>query len=95
MSARIPVYEKVGGKRVACYDSGPEHFDRYTVVYLDYPEHDGLFSYVGMNGFPTHPHYGFGQHGSCRLGRHLGKRILFADLPEGCRKLVEYEMEEE
>jgi hypothetical protein len=52
-----------------------------------------------MNAAPFHPQ-GFGQHGEsdrgpvdfppCRLGRrnHLGKRILFADLPPDCQRLV-------
>ncbi len=57
------------------------------------------YAYAGMSAEPFHPQ-GFGQHGEsdrgpvdypvARLGRrnHLGKRILFADLPPDCQRLV-------
>jgi len=57
------------------------------------------YAYVGMSENPFHPQ-GFGQHGEsdrgpvdrpvASLGRrnHLGKRILFADLPPDCQRLV-------
>lgn len=78
--------------------------DRYTAVYLRplTDQKTGrpiAWGYVGMNAAPFHPQ-GFGQHGEsdrgpvdfppCRLGRrnHLGKRILFADLPPDCQRLV-------
>lgn len=43
-----------------------------------------------MSSMPFHPQ-GFGQHGEIedpRGGKHLGKRIKFAELPEDCQKLV-------
>ena len=82
-----PGYERVNGKRIACYDDG-KSVDRYTVVYLDEPAGEpGLYAAVGMNASPFHPQ-GFGQHTTAMLGRHLGRRIPFGQLPEDCRKLV-------
>jgi hypothetical protein len=64
------------------------------------------FAYAGMSAEPFHPQ-GFGQHGEsdrgpadfppCRLGRrnHLGKRILCADLPEDCQRLVLQDLTED
>lgn len=66
------------------------------------PIHRQRYGYVAMSSCPFHPQ-GFGQHvessmnwpvdwqsGIPRLGRrnHLGKRILFADLPPDCQRLV-------
>ena len=79
--------------------------DRYTVVYLDEWRHQSsygcgsgdckdcygprLYQYLGMNDLPFHPSYGIAQHGECVIGRHLGKRIAFANLPEDCRRAIE------
>jgi len=79
---------KVNGKRVAIYDNGGKSFDRYTVVYLwAGKDRIGRHSCVEMSECPFHPH-GFGQHGDCQNGRHLGKRIQFEDLPSQCQRLV-------
>lgn len=75
-------------KNVKCYDNGGETADRYTAVYIDQPERQpGTFACVGMSAEPFHPQ-GFGQHSTAMLGKHLGKRIAFADLPADCRRLV-------
>ena len=75
-------------KSVRCYDNGGKTFDRFTVVYLDYPERGrNIYSARGMSENPTHPQ-GFGQGCTAQLGRHLGKRIAFSELPEACRKVV-------
>lgn len=75
-------------KNIKCYDNGGTTIDRYTVVYLDYPEREpGTFMAVGMNSEPFHPQ-GFGQHCSAVPGRHLGKLISFEELPADCQKLV-------
>jgi hypothetical protein len=81
-------YERVNGQRIACYDDGKSG-DRYTVVYLDEPDGRKLRCYaaVGMSAAPFHPQ-GIGQHCMATVGRHLGKRIKFVDLPEDCRRLV-------
>ena len=85
---KFDLTERVNGQRVRCYDYGCTCADRYTVVYLDQPEHDDLFACVGMSASPFHPQ-GIGQHSAAKVGRHLGKQIPFASLPEDCRKLVE------
>lgn len=81
--------------RIVCYDNGGRSADRYTVVYLDMPEDDlrrhyrrRLYTCLGMNRLPFHPHQGIGMHGSAMVGRHLGQRIPFAALPDDCRKAV-------
>ena len=88
-------YEKINNSRIACYDMGDdsEVADRYTVVYVDYPVSPGNKRYncVGMSALPFHPQ-GVGQHSMAMLGKHLGKRILFKDLPEDCQKLVNQDL---
>jgi hypothetical protein len=55
---------------------------------MDWPENrPGCFQSVSMNQEPFHP-MGIGQHGAAMPGRHLGKRIVFNQLPEDCQKLV-------
>lgn len=64
---------------VRCYDNTSFPLDRYTVVYMDRsPEQAarGLYESVGLC------------HCEARLGKHLGKRIPFAELPEGLRRTV-------
>jgi hypothetical protein len=81
--------ELVNGQPVRVYDSEGE-VDRYTVVFMDTPacrENPKLLCCLGMNGSPFHPQ-GIGQHSGAMIGRHLGKRIRFADLPEDCQKLT-------
>jgi hypothetical protein len=86
------------------YDDGGKTIDRYTVCYTGRYRHKtgGVFWYVGMDAFPCHPR-GFGQHGEHYrqidvnkwgfapiVGRknHLGRRILFKDLPIACKTLI-------
>jgi hypothetical protein len=88
--------EVINGQRIRCYDSGGS-FDRYTVAYMqkeDWGYKDSPFYPMrGMSANPFHP-LGFGQMCHGTPGRHLGKRIAFADLPEDCRKLVEQDTKE-
>ena len=86
--------EMVNGKRIKCYDNGGRSCDRYTVAYLDWDMDRGLYSGVGMSALPFNPQ-GFGQHCTMKLGRHLGKRIMFKDLPPDCQKLVTQDQTEE
>ena len=82
---------------IRCYDNGGRSIDRYTVVFMDWPEvRPGVFAALAMNVAPFHPQ-GFGQHCTARPGRHLGRRVQLADLPEDCQKLVRMDlaMEEE
>lgn len=79
--------------RIRCYDNGGKTLDRYTVVYLDQPEGNGMFACVGMSEDPFHPQ-GIGQHSSAMIGRHLGERIAFCKLPEKCQRLVNQDLQE-
>lgn len=81
---------------IRIFDFGEEHLERYTVIFTKKPIHlkgssrSGIFIFVGMSNNPFHPQ-GFGQHGETkdpRGGKHLGKRITFAELPPDCKKLV-------
>ena len=93
--------ETVLGQPIRVYDSGGSG-DRYTVVFMNradygydrnYIRQTGCDFYpcVGMSGAPFHPQ-GICQHTDCKLGKHLGKRIPFAQLPEDCRKAVFQEL---
>jgi hypothetical protein len=85
--------EKINGHPVRCYDNGGASCDRYTAVYMDQHEPGrALFASVGMSAAPFHPQ-GFGQHGMASTGRHLGRRIPFADLPPDCQRLVKRDLE--
>ena len=79
---------------IRIYDNGGKTFDRYTVIYMDFPERmTGVYEAVGMSTNPFHPQ-GFGQHCTAMPGKHLGKRIQFKDLPDDCKRLVWYDLEE-
>lgn len=76
---------------VRIYDNGGKTVDRYTAVYLDQPERQpGVFACVAMSANPFHPQ-GFGQHSTAVLGRHLGRVISRAELPQDCRLLLNSE----
>lgn len=72
-------------------DNGGKTFDRYTVVYDVIGDSKGYYSLVGMSAYPFDPQ-GFGQHGTGMPGRHLGKKIKFADLPADCQTLVNQDL---
>ena len=87
--------EKLFGQLIRCYDNGVASWDRYTVVYMDVPKTQrGTFWSVGMSSSPFHAQ-GFGQHCTAMPGRHLGRRIRFADLPADCQKLVTQDLQPE
>jgi hypothetical protein len=82
--------EKIGNERLAIYDNGGKTFDRFTVIFANILEREKptrSYYAIGMSEHPRHPQ-GFGQHCSAMAGRHLGKRILFASLPEDCKSVV-------
>lgn len=72
-------------KNVRVYDNGGKTQDRYTLVFMSFPAGNGRYECLGMDEQPYHP-LGFRQHGTAVCGRHLGKRIRWEQLPEGCRK---------
>lgn len=76
---------------IRCYDNGGKTADRYMVVYMDIYEgwklHRRLYGSRSMSDSPFHPQ-GVAIYGEAMLGKHLGKRIKFAELPPDCQKLV-------
>jgi len=86
--------EVIAGHSIRVYDDGGRTIDRYTVVFMDQPEHSFIcgrsFACLGMNGAPFHPQ-GFCQHSQARIGTHLGKRIAFSSLPDDCQRAVRQE----
>ena len=74
----------------AIYDNGGETFDRYT-VYFTMKNYQSYYECLGMSAEPFHPQ-GFGQHGTGQLGPHNGKRIQFSELPAGCQKAVNQDL---
>jgi hypothetical protein len=85
---RIPTNEIILGQPVRCYDSARHGMDRYTVVYMHWPEKAcSTYSAIGMDSRPFHPQ-GVGMHCAAMPGRHLGKRIPFSTLPPDCQKAV-------
>ena len=87
-SPRIPRHETVKGHPIRCYDNGGRSADRYTVIYMDAPEHrPGTFGARGMDDRPFHPQ-GFGMYCDAMPGRHIGRRVLFSTLPPDCQRAV-------
>jgi hypothetical protein len=78
-------------KKIKCYDNGGDSYDRYTIVYLDDKQKDNMYGCVGCSDNPFHP-LGFGQHGICMDGNHLGKPIRFSDLPDAVQTLVNHDL---
>ena len=79
--------------QVKIYDNGGNTADRFTAIFPMFPkERDGSFYALGFDERPFHPQ-GFGQHTSAMPGRHLGKRILFADLNEDGQTLITREFQ--
>jgi len=78
------------------YDNGGATADRYTL----FPRGRGWGAFVNrstghlvrnalaLSDAPSHPQ-GFSQWCECAPGRHLGRRIAWADLPERIRRHVE------
>lgn len=94
LPAGIPRY-------VRCYDNGGKTADNYTLVFTgNYAGREGRCSYISCNGNPTHPTYGFWQHGESQrvidqpTYAHLGKRIKFSELPEIVQQLFISEYKE-
>jgi hypothetical protein len=81
-------------KTIRIYDNGGKTFDRYTAVYMGWPEGCGLYAARGMSEHPFHPQ-GFGQFCAAMPGRHLGKRIAFAELPTDCQRLIQSDLDED
>lgn len=78
----------------AIYDNGGKTFDRYTVVYNSHDEsYDKQFwDCRCMSEHPAHPQ-GIGTYGTCMLGRHLGNKITFEELPDEVKEVVLRDLE--
>lgn len=86
-------------KWIRCYDNGDTKHatvDRYTVVFSHAHSFytKNWYPYLGMSAYPFHPQ-GVGYHGENEhtpvdrpTSGHLGKRIMFLQLPPDCQKLV-------
>jgi hypothetical protein len=75
---------------IAIYDNSGKTMDRYTVVFDTYSnEKHTQYDCLGMSNNPDDPQ-GFSQMFDCILGKHLGKRIKFSDLPQNIQMHVEY-----
>jgi len=77
---------------IKVYDNGGESLDRYSVIYLDDVEGNGLYGCRAMNAYPFHPQ-GIGMYCMAKIGKHLGKEIKFEQLPEDCQKVVKQDLE--
>jgi len=95
--SKVPKVQKVYNYPLKIYDNGGKSWDRYTVVYVHrdnrtpYTYSKTVFSgYDGvcMSENPTHPQGCGSYQEGIEPGLHLGKRILFKDLPKRCRDLV-------
>jgi len=69
-----------------CYDT-EDWFERYTIVFKENrpnPKNPNrrLYMCLSMNDLPEHPSLGISQFGKCIIGKHLGKKIAFNDLPD-------------
>ena len=85
---------------IAVYDAyyrNPDIIDRYTVVYgggrfiTSGGKTYKMYECLGMDERPFHPQ-GFGQHSECQLGRHLGTKIHFKELPADCQRAVRQDL---
>lgn len=85
---------EVDGKRKTCriFDAGDSVADRYTVAFRGYrvQGHGMVYPYLAAGPAPFHPQ-GFGLHCESReflTGRHLGKRIVFAEVPADVQRFI-------
>jgi hypothetical protein len=87
--------------QVSCYDNGGKSLDRYTVIYNEHPLTRKIITHrkamqgynaVSMDHRPSYPFSGICQHCVAVKGRHLGKRILFENLPLDCQTVVKNDL---
>lgn len=73
--------------RVKCYDAGGDVLDRY-VVFFSRSTRKWCSSSVAMSSNPYHPQGFWCSAGNSTIGKHLGKRVAFSELPEACQRAV-------
>jgi hypothetical protein len=78
-------------KNLLIYDNGGKSYDRITVIFKDRPEKQpGTFEAIGASETGA----GFYQHTTAMPGRHLGKRVKFANLSSELQNRLKNEIEE-
>lgn len=79
------------GKRLDIWDNEGASTDRYTIVFTgETPRVSQAMRYypcISMSSRPDSP-TGVFTHGECVNEKHLGKKILFADLPKECKQAM-------
>jgi hypothetical protein len=85
-------------KYLRIYDNGGETADRYTVVFTGRYRHKtmGEFWVLGMSGAPRHPqgvcmHDTYTKQVDWPTYGHLGRKILFRDLPTACQEVARFD----
>lgn len=86
MKSLPPYFEFIHGTRVKVYDNHGETFERFAVLLMDCPNGLGSYECIRMSPAPSASE-GFRSHYT-PPGKHLGKRMLFSELPEICRRTV-------
>jgi hypothetical protein len=81
-------------KIIACYDNGGETLDRYTIVFNTFHDYKKtLRECLALSKGDEDGFFGFSQFSSCQLGKHLGKKLKFEQLPEHVQKHIKSRME--
>ena len=79
------------GERLDIWDNKGASIDRFTVVFTgETPRKSQGMLYrpcVSMSARPDSS-TGIYMHGECVNDKHLGKKIMFADLPKECKKAL-------
>jgi len=73
-------------KILAIYDNGGKTMDRYTIVVNTYGDREKKFRECLFCGNDPRGMSGWS---SCQMGRHLGKKLTFEQLPELIQKFVQ------
>jgi hypothetical protein len=77
-------------KNLLIYDNGGKSYDRMTVIFKDRPERQpGTFEAIGASETGE----GFYMHTTAVPGKHLGKRVKFADLSPELQNMLKNEIQ--
>ena len=94
---RVSDVVELDGVKYSCrvYDNGGETLDRYTICLARRKTTRGgsVYPFLACNSEPFH---GIGQHGESPNkidGKHLGKRVEYATLPEEVKRFIKQNLE--